>query len=227
MNDFDFQIALFDMDGTLLDSMKYWESVVFDFLLQEKIKCPENLWEIVRSMTMAESAVFLKTHFCPHKSEKEIIDSCNKIIEENYRYRIEAKKGVLPYLKQLKNRSIPLFICTSTDDYLVELVMNRLGLTDWFEAIFTCSQVCSSKSSSPEVYDAALSYLEKKGWKDREGNPPTRKIAAVFEDAGFAAKTAFEAGFQVIGVYDEVSKGDEAIVRKNSNHFIYSFEELL
>lgn len=221
-NKFDFEVALFDMDGTLLDSMKYWKEVADDYLKSLGITFPSSLWEEVRTMTMEQSAIYLQKNFLPSFSVEKIIDGCNTIIEENYKSRVLAKPFVTEYLAKLREKNIPICICTTTDRYLVEIVMKRLGLLSYFENIFTCSEVGESKNQSAKVYHVAVKYLNSKYGKNYQP-----KNCCVFEDVGFAAREAKGANYKVVGIIDKHSIEDIGMLYQYCDKVIESYSELL
>ena len=222
-NKFDFSVALFDMDGTLLDSMKYWKEVADDYLKSLSITPPITLWNDIRCLTMEQSAKYLKKYFLPSYSISSIIDGCNTIIEENYKNKVKAKPSVREYLLKLKGMNIPICICTTTDRYLVEIVMKRLGLLSFFENIFTCSDVGESKNESAKVYNMALDYIN----SNTIGKIYRPQDCCVFEDVGFAAKVAKGAGYKVVGIIDEHSKEDESILNRYCDRVVRDFDELI
>lgn len=210
----EYKAAIFDLDGTLLDSMDSWDDVGKTFLENQDIKSPHNLNEIIKEMSFNESANYFKNSLGVKLSVEEIINSINKIVEDKYVYEIKLKPYVKEYLYSLKSKGIKMCIATELDKTLSEKALKRLGILDCFEFIITSKEVSIGKSK-PDIY---IKSMQKLGF-------PKRDII-VFEDSLYSIKTAKNEGFDVIGVYDESSKEDLEKIKELSNYFIYSFKEM-
>ena len=129
--------AIFDVDGTLLDSMEIWESAASLYLRKLGI-CPEaELGRILYTMSMEEGAKYLlQTYHLPY-DETTIIDGIYQIIDDFYRYEVRTKKGVKEFLFSLSSKQIPMVIATSGSRELVEVALKRLEIRSYFQEIFT------------------------------------------------------------------------------------------
>lgn len=187
--------AIFDVDGTLLDSMEIWESTASLYLRKLGI-CPEaELGRILYAMSMEEGAKYLlQTYHLPY-DEATIIDGIYQIIDDFYRYEVRTKKGVKEFLFSLSSKQIPMVIATSGSRELVEVALKRLEIRSYFQEIFTCSDLQTTKAE-PTIYTKAAAFLSL--------NP---KETMVFEDALFALETAYLSGFPTTRVYDKFSIG--------------------
>lgn len=182
--------CIFDMDGTLVDSMGYWHALSMDFLRQYGISpIPEQLAAIA-PMTMLESArYFMDTFGLPGPPER-MVGEFVAIMGRHYREDIPLKPGAGCYLSQLKDTGARLCVATATAAPLARACLNRLGVDGMFEFLLSGETLGAGKDR-PDLYLAA---------SERLGAAPAD--TAVFEDAFFAAVTAKGAGFYTVGVYD-------------------------
>lgn len=182
--------CIFDMDGTLVDSMGYWHALSMDFLRQYGISpIPEQLAAIA-PMTMLESArYFMDTFGLPGPPER-MVGEFVAIMGRHYREDIPLKPGAGCYLSQLKDTGARLCVATATAAPLARACLNRLGVDGMFEFLLSGETLGAGKDR-PDLYLAA---------SERLGAAPAD--TAVFEDAFFAAATAKGAGFYTVGVYD-------------------------
>ncbi len=193
--------AIFDLDGTLLDSMFLWDSIAEDYLRSLDILPKENLNKAFEGFTMADAANYYRTHYGVALSVEEIIDGVNAMIAHKYETEAKLKPGAAEYLLFLRERGVKICVATATDRTIVERTLGRLGVLDFFEGIFTCAEVGRGKDK-PDIYRAALDIL---GTKKEE--------TLVFEDALFALKTAKADGFFTVGVYDKFEKRQAELAR--------------
>lgn len=188
--------AIFDMDGTILDSMAMWENIGSSYVkMKGKIPAPD-LDEVIKSMSFEESARYIKKHYQFDEAIDFMMDEVNQMVKENYQGKIKGKPFVKEFLESLRNKGVPMCVATATDESLVRICLKRLELLHYFQEIFTCRKVGAGKEQ-PDIYEAALQRLG----TDKEKT-------FVFEDVLHAVKTAKRAGFPVAALYDE-SSGDD------------------
>lgn len=208
------EAAIFDMDGTLLDSMQVWHNFASDYVKRLGIEPNESISQRLYTMSIIDSAMFLKNEFSLNKSAEVIVDEINDMVKNQYFYHLLPKENVMNVLKKYKNEGIKMCVATATDRFLAEAAINRLNMNEYFDFIITCTEVKASKTL-PVIYEEALKKL--KTSKDK---------TYVFEDAYFAAISAKKAGFKVVGVMDEASKKFQDILKETSDYYIKSFYEL-
>lgn len=206
---------IFDMDGTLIDSMPHWENIGAEFLKRHGVNPPADLNETIKTMSFAESARYFIEFFGVDLTEDAVGDEINGMIRENYARHIELKPFVKEALEHFNRQGIKMGVLTATHLSLAELIMNRYGILKHFDFILT-SGITGLSKSQPEIYHQAVATLKL---------PPGE--IAIFEDALYCIQAARETGCQIVGVYDEASKDDWEEIKKQSDWTILSFKELI
>lgn len=183
--------AIFDMDGTLVDSMPWWQRIGVEFLAARGVTDPPaELLERIKPMTLLESSALFMREFRIPGSPEEIAAEINGLMAEHYRRDVTLKPGAAEFLRALNARGVRMCVASATVEPLVTACLGRLGVLDCFEFLISCADVGAGKDR-PDVFLAAA---------ERFGAAP--KDVAVYEDAIFAAQTAVKAGFYTVGVYD-------------------------
>lgn len=182
--------AIFDLDGTLLDSMSVWDTFGERYLRSLGKAPRENLTEVFKAFTLEQSAEYYRAHYGVSLSVEEIVKGANQMIEGYYINEAELKQGADVFVKKLYDNGVRMCVATVTDRYLAEAALERLGIRRYFSEIFTTAEVGHDKTT-PHIYRAALAHL---GTEKRE--------TVVFEDAYHALMTAKRDGFPVAAVYD-------------------------
>ena len=204
---------IFDLDGTLLDSMGAWDTIGLEYLKLKAINhIPPNILEVLRPLSAADTAEYLIAEFGIKLSPQQICDEINEMIEEKYKFEIQPKEGVLEFLMQNKDRK--MCIATATDRHLVEFALKRLGLEKYFEFIITSSEVGCSKMKS----DIFLKAAERLGLKVGD--------CVVFEDALHAIKSAKRGGFYTVGVYDKCFASEQDKIKKYADQYVCNLNEV-
>jgi HAD superfamily hydrolase (TIGR01509 family) len=204
--------VIFDLDGTLLDSMHVWKDVGERFLKKRGIVSSINLYEEFKTMSLLQAAQYVKKEFNLKDSEQELMDEINRFVEEGYFYEVQLKAHAKDFLKSLHKKGYKMCIATATDRYMVQAALDRLGIRRYFSFITTCTEVGAGKDS-PAIYEHALKKL---GLLKSE--------TVVFEDALHAIQTAVNAGFYVIGVVDAFAL-EAPEIRRVARRCIESFAE--
>lgn len=205
--------AIFDLDGTLVDSMGLWEELPYRYLSLHQQTTSEDLNVVFRKMTLTQSAEYYQTHYGITKSTEQIIDEINHLIYDYYSSCVKVKKGIKEYLDQLSKHHVKMCIATATSRELVEVCINNLGLADYFDFILTCDEIKEGKEQ-PTIY---LKAVEKMQTKIEE--------TWVFEDAYHAIVTCKQAGFKVVGVYDK-AETKQTEIKQIVDIYINDFTEL-
>jgi len=206
--------AIFDLDGTLLDSMFIWDTIGEDYLRSLGIQPREDLSQTFKTMSLLQAAKHYQREYGVTHNIEEIMHGVNGMIENYYFNDVKTKDGVRDMLEKLKRDVVKMCVATATDLHLAKAALERNGILGYFSKIFTCTEVGSGKDT-PEIYNRALAHL---------GTPKQRTV--VFEDALYAVKTAKEAGFFVAGVYDRSEAAQSAEIQERSDIYINSFAEM-
>ena len=207
-----FKYAIFDMDGTIIDSMSMWINLGKDYLTLKDVKFPKNLNEILNSMSMTESINYFKDKLGIKDSSDKIMFDINKFIKYKYKYEVQLKPYAKKYISRMKSNGITMCIATATPVELAEAALARLDVIKYFSFIVCCDEVGVGKAK-PDIY-----YLALKKMGASIGD------TMVYEDADYAIKTAKNAGFYTVGVYDEVSCKSKEEMNLLCDEYIYSFK---
>ncbi len=192
----EFKGIIFDLDGTLLDSMHCWENVDRSFLLENEITPPEGISDIVKKMTIQDSAMYFKTQFKLKQSCEDIINRVEEMVREHYFNTIQLKNGGYELIHEFKKMGYRLCVATATYKSLAEAALKRLGIYECFDSLLTCSDIGAGKDK-PDIY---IKSAEKMGCDI--------KNTLVIEDSLHCIETAENSGFKTIAVYDEVSANE-------------------
>lgn len=202
------------MDGTLLDSMPYWDKVGLQYLSLMGKTPKEDFNEKMRSMSMPQTAHYFIDVYGVNQNPQQIKQTINDLMEVNYKTKIMPKEGVKTFLKNMYNNGVKMCVASATDKYLIEYALKANDIYDYFDGIFSCTDIGFSKEH-PNIYNDALSHIN-----------TNKDDTFVFEDALYAAKTAKNAGFKVVGVFDEYSADQKTEISDLSDVFITSFCEI-
>ena len=189
--------AIFDLDGTLTDSMYIWDEAPKALVRKYGGDPPEDLAEDLKQMSLREASAYLKERFSLPGSVEELMEDINGLVAEEYRLRVPMKPGADRLLARLKSRGIPCCIATASESGQAREALERLGLWENFQFAVSCVQY--GGKTGPEVYLEAARRL---------GTTPAETV--VFEDAPHAVRTAKAAGFPVCCVYDGSAREDRA-----------------
>ena len=212
----EFKYAVFDMDGTVLDSMFIWDRLIDDVLRKLKAENSLSVRSDILTLNMKDTADYLIDRFGFDYSNQEMIDIINKEALEQYLRDARPKADIDRYLDKLRSEGIRTALVTATDREIAEPVLKKYGLYDRFDLIVTCTEEDLDKNT-PEIY---LRTFRKLGAADMEE-------CAVFEDALHCVITTTGAGLYTIAVEDEVARVSEEEIRNTADVYISSFEELL
>lgn len=208
---------IFDLDGTLLDSMYIWNTIGEKYLEDLGYEPEANLNQKFKNMSIYQAACYYIDHYDIQKTPEQIIEEVNEKIEDYYKNIPCEKKGVKELLETLRSKKIKMCIASATDRYLIEYALSRLEMSEYFSEIFTCNGVGYGKDK-PNIYLVAMAHL---GLEKDE--------VAIFEDAAYALRTAKALGVKTVGIYDEYEE-DQAVVQSLSDYYLKDYlqlEELL
>lgn len=211
----DFEAVIFDMDGTILDSMGMWANLGSDFLKSHGVNPPSDIDDIIMPMGMYETAKYFVDTFDINLTVDEIVKKIYASVENQYKHHLQLKPFAYDYIKSLHEKGIKMCVATATDKKLSEAVLKRVGVLEFLEFVITCDEVGVGKDQ-PTIY-----------LKGVEGLGSTVEKTVIFEDAIHCINTAKKAGFTVVGVYDESTKQHMDKLKEKCDRYIMGYEELV
>lgn len=210
--------AIFDMDGTLVDSLKVWGVVWSRFgerFLGDKGFAPrEDDDKKVRTLTFKESMELIHINYGLGKNVNELLEYFWIILEDFYKNDVELKEGVREFLEYCKSNGVKMCIASATDSELIEIALKHCGIEHYFSKIFSCGSIGKSKDK-PDVFLMAAEYLGEK-----------TADTWVFEDSLVAIRTAKSIGMPTVGIYDRFNFGQDEI-KMIANEYVDDGETLL
>ncbi len=207
---------IFDMDGTLIDSMPMWYSINEEFLTSMGVEFNDDIAREIGPMSIVGASDYLIERFGLPVTAKELTEAFMTLLYQKYRSSVTVKPGVVEFLEQCKAEGIPMCVATATETPLALEAMKAHGLLPYMEFLISCEDVGKSKRH-PAIYLEAARRLNLEP-----------QDAAVLEDVYYGAETAKKAGFYVVGVHDSMVTEEETLaLQKISDCYIQSFCELL
>lgn len=207
--------VIFDLDGTLVDSMWMWRDIDIEYLGRFGISVPHGLQADIEGMSFSETAVYFKERFHIPDSLEKIKRDWNQMAWDKYTFQVPLKEGVSEFIEQCRCRGISLGIATSNSRELVENIIAVHGLNDDFSCIMTGCDVKRGKPS-PEIYLAVAQALQV---------PP--EDCLVFEDIVPGIQAGKSAGMEVCAVEDAYSLYQTEEKKTLADYYIKDYREIL
>lgn len=210
--------AIFDMDGTLVDSLMVWD-VLWQKFGDKYLggrpfaPTPEDD-KAIRTLPLKNAMELVHTNYNIGKSGQELLDEADEMMVDFYSNTVQLKSGVKEFLEYLYNKGVKMCIASATAPNLVKIAMEHCELNKYFPKVFSCGDLGLGKDK-PDIYLLAQQYL---GTEISE--------TWVFEDSFVAIKTAHDIGMNTVGIYDKFNPYQEEI-KKIANHYIADGETLL
>ena len=205
---------LFDLDGTLVDSMWMWGAIDVEYLGKFGLTCPPDLQKAIEGMSFSETAAYFKKRFALEASLEEIKADWISMSIEKYRSQVPPKPGPEAFLSWAAKQNIKMAVCTSNGREMVDAVLSSLNLARYFDCIITGCEVAAGKPS-PDIYLEAARRMK-----------VSPEECAVFEDVPAGILAGKRAGMEVFAVEDEYSLGMEEKKRALSDFYIRDYREL-
>lgn len=206
--------AIFDLDGTLIDSMWVWGKIDEDYFKKRNMDLPSNLKSQIEHLSFDEVAAYFKSNFSISDTIEEIKKEWTDSAYVEYLNNVKLKPGVVEFLSLLKNLNIKIGLATSNSKSLLEAGLLANDIYHYFDSITLTDEVSRGKNF-PDVYLLAA---------ERLGVNPEECI--VFEDILPAVKGAKAAGMKVVGVYDDFSKEQKEDIINHADKYIIEYNEL-
>lgn len=207
--------AIFDADGTLIDSMHVWDGIGEKYLKGLGIEPEKDIDKIIADMSFADSCAYMIKSYGINKSVSEMTAEISEMVADKYRCEIPLKEGAFEYLERLREENVKICVLTASERGYITECFKRLGIMPFISFIMTCSEEGLDKNS-PEVFDRAAARLGE-----------NKEDILIFEDSRNAIASAKKGGYNVCAVYDDSARSYEEQIKKCSDKYIRSFGELL
>lgn len=207
--------CIFDLDGTLIDSMPVWADRIYHLLDEQHISYPDDIIRTLAPMDNAAIAVYLQQQLGLSPDAEEILSCMQAFIATDYRENIPAKATVPETLAALKASGLRLHVLTASPHCLTDVCLKRLGLWELFDTVWSCEDFALPKTDE-NIYRRLCEKI---------GAFPA---ACVFADDNYRAlKTAKRAGLTVVGVFDESDAADADSIRAIADRYVITMNEIL
>lgn len=206
--------AIFDADGTLIDSMPMWRDLDYEFAALKGIPMTPESHAALNRLSLEQGAVYYRDVLGVPGTAEEICAEVEALSHEGYRRKVRPKPGAAEFLRRLRENGVRVAVATASSAVGVRACLEENGMAEFVDFFITCSDIGKSK----EFPDIFLRCAEEFGASPQE--------SVVFEDSLYALRTARAAGFPVVAVKDG-DNGDETELRLAADRYLTGFEELL
>ena len=205
---------IFDMDGTLLESMHIWINLYTDLLKIFGIASDESIYDIASKMSLPEIAEYIVKKYSISKTPQEVLSIIREYIENFYFNEVNTKEKAREVLEYFNNKDIPMSVATLTNKKFTLGALDHNEITKFFNPILTCREVGHYKTE-PNIY---LECAKIMGTQVQN--------TYVVEDTLYALKTANKAGFITVGIYDINAEPDREKIKNEAKFYIKNLSEL-
>ena len=213
----DIKGAIFDMDGTLIDSLMLWdimwEALGKKYLGKGGFRPSAEDDKAIRTMTLKDGMEMIHTGYEMGEDGAELLQCANAIIKDFYANEVQLKPGVREFLEYCRKHDIKMCIASATGPKLLQTAIDHCEIGHYFTHVLSCAQIGKGKDE-PDIYEAAI---EKLGTKKEE--------TCVFEDSLVAIETAHNMGLKTVAIYDQYNYGQEEM-RATADEYIAQGENL-
>lgn len=207
--------CIFDLDGTLVDSMWMWPDIDREYLNRFEIEYDDNLKNEIDGISFHETAVYFKNKFGISDSVEKICKDWEDMAYDKYKYEVKEKPGCKKFLEHLRSKGIRMGIATSNNRSMVDVVLESLNMKDFFEVITTSDEVKRGKPA-PDVYLTTANLLNVEP-----------KNCLVFEDVVAGIMAGKSAGMKVCAIEDDFTKEVRQKKKELSDYYIVDYSELI
>lgn len=207
--------AVFDFDGTLVDSMEFWNNLAKNYLFSIGVMATDDLNKAIEKLTVDEGIAYMKERYKIPKSVIEIKEEMDILLVNYYRDDVKLKPNVIEMLERLKDKGIRIAIASLTDENLIRSVLKRYDIEHYFEFIQTCENTRLSKDDK-SFFQFVSENLNLEG-----------KEIFIFEDSLYAMIASKEAGLKVIGVEDSSAIENLEKILDIVDYYIKDFNEFI
>ena len=210
--------AIFDMDGTLVNSLLLWDVFWAEFGRRfgrgSDFRPTREDDKAVRTMTVADALNMVHEKYALGDSGETLLRIANATMVDFYAHRVELKPGVREFLDALQAQGVKMCVASATAPDLIDLAMDHCGLRPYFSRVFSCTEVGKGKDA-PDIFLLAQKWLGE-----------SIEDTCVFEDSLLAIETAKKTGMQTVAIYDQYNFGQERM-REIADHYIAKDETLM
>ncbi|MCD7744534.1 MAG: HAD family phosphatase [Lachnospiraceae bacterium] len=207
--------VIFDLDGTLMDSMDLWTGIDIEYLGRYGYAPTPDLAVAIEGMSFTETAEYFRERYAIPNTVEEIKKEWNRMAFQKYANEVAMKPGAARFLHALRQKKLPVAIASSNSQELIRAALSHHQVEDCFDLIVTSCEVSKGKPS-PDVYLYAAGKL---------GVSPERCL--VFEDVPMGILAGKNAGMRVCAVEDEFSAARRVEIRRLADYYIRSYDEVL
>ena len=208
------EAVIFDLDGSMVDSMWIWKEIDIEYLGKFGISLPENLQECIEGMSFGETAAYFKERFEIPSTLEEIKADWNRMARDKYAFEVPVKKGVQELLDYCRAHGIKLGIATSNSRQIVDMVLQERGVTEYFSCIMTGCEAKKGKPA-PDIYLLTAQQLS-----------VSPESCLVFEDIVPGIQAGKSAGMEVCAVDDDYSAYQSQEKRDRADYYIRDFRDI-
>ena len=216
MFNYDFDAAIFDMDGTLLDTMPYWRYTTLEFMLHHQLPVSDALLTRMYKTSSRRLVMQVSDQYGLNLDKQAVVAEMEGYMNRHYLYDANLKCPSVPaFLKKLKRQGVRMCVATGSPRAYARNGLQRLGLLDYFDFVTDNYEGALTKDK-PGYFDALL---------DRLGT--TRERCWVFEDALYAMESAKASGLRVCAIEDDAQLADREGIKALADVYIRDYEELM
>lgn len=208
------EAVIFDLDGTLMDSMWMWKEIDIEYLDRYNIEFPSDLQKGLEGLSFTETAEYFKKRFNLLDSIELIKRDWSNMARDIYANDVPIKEGVMEFLDYLKSKKIPMGIASSNSKELIDIVLEKHNIVDYFASVKSACQVGKGKPY-PDIYLQVSEELQVEA-----------ENCLVFEDVPQGIMAGKNANMKVCAVYDHASKDVTDQKKRLADYYIHSMTEL-
>ena len=209
--------AIFDVDGTLLDSNGVWHQIDIDFMKERNMSHPDNLQNWLDGLSFNQVAEFFHEKFNTKETPEELVEIWHNMAYDAYKNTVKAKKGAKKLLSHLKDNNVKTAIVTSNSHELIEAGLKNNGLYDYIDLVITADSLNTNKDT-PYIFQETARRLDVEP-----------EYIIVFDDLYPVIKAVNDANMRSVAVYDKrsIKAYGEELIRETADYYIKDFTEVL
>ncbi len=203
--------AIFDMDGTLLDSMHIWDTASGAFLMMRGIIPRE--FDLFRKQGYKTGISYMIDEYKLNMSFDEVLNGLQEILWFYYSNIAPIKDGVKDFLQLLKDNGVKMAVATATESKMAKKALERNEILDYFDDVISMHEIGIHKSD-PAAFEYVRNAIHAEG------------VGYVFEDALYAIETAESAGYKVVAIEDYSNEDDREAIKRIADFYAENYEQV-